>query len=52
LGETLYLDIAKNLNLDLAKFKLDVDLANKAIQKDLQLVYELGLSDIPSFIIK
>ncbi len=51
LGETFYLDIAKNLNLDLAKFKLDVDLANKAIQKDLQLVYKLGLSNTPYFII-
>ncbi|WP_413172044.1 DsbA family protein [Anabaena azotica] len=51
LGETLYLDTAKKLNLDLAKFKRDLDLANKAIQKDLQLVYKLGLSGTPSFII-
>ncbi|MBK1989649.1 thioredoxin domain-containing protein [Sphaerospermopsis aphanizomenoides BCCUSP55] len=50
LGETLYLDTAKKLNLDLAKFKRDLDLANKAIQKDLQLAYKLGLSGTPSFI--
>ncbi len=49
--ETLYLDIAKNLNLDLAISKRDVDLPNKAFQKDLQLVYELRVSDTPSFII-
>ncbi|QYX30573.1 DsbA family protein [Sphaerospermopsis torques-reginae] len=51
LGESLYLDIAKNLNLDLAKFKRDRNLADKAIQQDLQMAYKLGLSGTPSFII-
>lgn len=51
LGESLYLDIAKKLNLDLAKFKLDRTLADQAIQKDLQMAYKLGLSGTPSFII-
>ncbi|AFZ22853.1 protein-disulfide isomerase [Cylindrospermum stagnale PCC 7417] len=51
LGEALYLDIAKNLNLDLAKFKSDRILADAAIQKDLQLAQKLGLSGTPSFVI-
>jgi protein-disulfide isomerase len=51
LGESLYLNIAKNLNLDLAKFKRDRNLADKAIQQDLQMAYKLGLSGTPSFII-
>lgn len=52
LGEKLYLEIAKKLNLDLAKFKNDRNLADSAIQKDLQLAEKLGLSGTPSFIIK
>ncbi|AFZ59026.1 DsbA family protein [Anabaena cylindrica FACHB-243] len=51
LGETLYLDIAKNLKLDLAKFKTDRNLADKAIKQDLQMAYKLGLSGTPSLII-
>lgn len=51
LGESLYLDIAKNLNLDLAQFQRDSNLADSAIQKDLQLARQLGLSGTPSFII-
>ncbi|MBD2296590.1 DsbA family protein [Anabaena sphaerica FACHB-251] len=51
LGESLYLDIAKNLKLDLAKFNSDRTLADKAIQQDLQMAYKLGLSGTPSFII-
>lgn len=51
LGESLYLDIAKNLNLDLDKFKRDSNLANTAIQTDIQLANTLGLSGTPSFII-
>jgi protein-disulfide isomerase len=52
LGESLYLDIAKKLDLDLGKFKSDRNLADQDIQKDLQLAYKLGLSGTPSFIIK
>ncbi|WP_071187984.1 DsbA family protein [Trichormus sp. NMC-1] len=51
LGETLYLDIAKNLKLDLAKFKTDQNRANQAIEKDLEMAYKLGLAGTPSFII-
>jgi protein-disulfide isomerase len=51
LGETLYLDIAKNLKLDLAKFNTDRNLADKAIKQDLQMAYKLGLSGTPSLII-
>ncbi|MEA5551503.1 DsbA family protein [Anabaena cylindrica UHCC 0172] len=51
LGETLYLDIAKNLKLDLAKFSSDRTLADKAIKQDLQMAYKLGLSGTPAFII-
>ncbi|MFM2063026.1 MAG: hypothetical protein RLZZ507_2696 [Cyanobacteriota bacterium] len=51
LGESLYLDIAKNLKLDLTKFQRDSNLADKAIQQDLQMAYKLGLSGTPSFII-
>lgn len=51
LGETLYLDIAKQLNLNLAKFKRDRNLADKAIKKDLQMADKLRLAGTPSFII-
>ncbi|MTJ47524.1 DsbA family protein [Dolichospermum sp. UHCC 0259] len=50
LGETLYLDIAKKLNLNLIKFDNDRKLANNAIQKDLLLAQQLGLGGTPSFI--
>ncbi len=50
LGETLYLDIAKKLNLNLTKFDNDRKLANKSIQKDLLLAQQLGLGGTPSFI--
>ena len=51
LGEGLYLDIAKKLNLDLEQFKRDRNLADREIQKDLQMATQLGLSGTPSFII-
>jgi protein-disulfide isomerase len=51
LGESLYLNIAKKLNLDLAKFEKDRRIANTAIAQDLQLAEKLGLSGTPSFII-
>ncbi|MBD2568047.1 DsbA family protein [Anabaena lutea] len=51
LGETLYLDIANNLKLDLAKFKADLNVAEEAIKKDLQMAYKLGLAGTPSFIL-
>lgn len=51
LGETLYLDIAKKLNLDLSKFKSDRNLADSAIKNDLQLAQKLRLAGTPSFVI-
>ena len=51
MGETLYLDIAKKLNLNLTKFDNDRKLANKSIEKDLLLAQQLGLGGTPSFII-
>ena len=50
LGETLYLDIAKKLNLNPIKFDNDRKLANNSIQKDLLLAQQLGLGGTPSFI--
>lgn len=50
LSELFYLDTAKNLNLDLEKFKSDRLLATAAIEKDSQLAQMLGLSGTPFFI--
>lgn len=51
LGESLYIETAKSLKLDLSKFNQDRQLSDKAIQKDLDLVNNLNLSGTPSFII-
>ncbi|MDB9488063.1 DsbA family protein [Dolichospermum circinale CS-537/01] len=51
LGETLYLDTAKKLKLNLTKFASDRKLAIKPIQNDLLLAQKLGLGGTPSFII-
>ncbi|MBL1202751.1 MAG: DsbA family protein [Nostoc sp. GBBB01] len=51
LSEALYLDIAKNLNLDLVKFKRDQTLATPAIQKDIQLAEKLAVAGTPFFVI-
>ncbi|MBN3897017.1 MAG: thioredoxin domain-containing protein [Nostoc sp. NOS(2021)] len=51
LGQGLYLDIAKKLNLDLGKFKRDLTLATSAIKKDIQLAEKLAVSGTPFFII-
>ncbi len=51
LGEALYLDIAKNLNLDLAKFQRDRNLAAPAITKDVQLAEKLAVAGTPFFVI-
>ncbi|WP_026733915.1 DsbA family protein [Fischerella sp. PCC 9605] len=52
LGEDLYLDVAKKLNLDLEKFEKDREIANTEIQQDIQLAEKLGLSGTPFFIMK
>ncbi|WP_265273231.1 DsbA family protein [Nostoc sp. KVJ3] len=51
LGQTLYLDIAKKLKLDLGKFKRDLTLATPAIIKDIQLAEKLAVSGTPFFVI-
>jgi protein-disulfide isomerase len=51
LGQALYLDIAKKLNLDLGKFKRDLTLATPALKKDIQLAEKLAVSGTPFFII-
>ena len=50
LGEDLYLDIAKKLNLDLQKFQRDRLLANTAIGQDIQLAQKLGIAGTPTFV--
>ena len=50
LGEAFYVATAKSLNLDLEKFERDRTIANPAIQKDMQLAQELGLSGTPFFV--
>jgi protein-disulfide isomerase len=51
LGETLYLDTAKKLDLNLTKFNSDRKLASNSIRQDLLLAEKLGLGGTPSFII-
>ena len=51
LGEALYLDIAKKLNLNFGKFKRDLTLAAPAITKDIQLANKLAVSGTPFFVI-
>ncbi|MEB3280837.1 MAG: thioredoxin domain-containing protein [Lyngbya sp.] len=52
LGEDLYVEIAKNLNLDLEQFNRDRQsaAAEAAIKKDLELAQALGLSGTPFFV--
>jgi protein-disulfide isomerase len=50
LGETLYLDIAKKLNLDIEKFNSDRLLAEPSIQQDMQLAQQLGVPGTPFFV--
>jgi protein-disulfide isomerase len=52
LSEQLYLDTAKALKLDLAKFNRDrtSDPARKAIQQDMQLAQQLGIEGTPFFV--
>jgi protein-disulfide isomerase len=50
LGETLYLDIAKKLNLDIEKFNSDRLLAEPSIKQDMQLAQQLGVPGTPFFV--
>lgn len=50
LGEELYLEIAQSLNLDLEQFNRDRDVADTAIEQDMQLAKKLGLTGTPFFV--
>jgi protein-disulfide isomerase len=51
LGEALYLAIAKNLNLDMAKFERDRKAALPAIQKDIDFGSRLGIAGTPFLVL-
>ncbi len=51
LGEKLYLEIAKNLNLDLPSFEKDRQIADTAILQDVELAEKLRLSGTPFFVL-
>ncbi|TVR07087.1 MAG: disulfide bond formation protein DsbA [Phormidium sp. GEM2.Bin31] len=53
LGESLYLEIAEDLNLDLEQFERDreSEAAIAAVQTDLELADQLGLTGTPTFFI-
>ncbi|QLE59570.1 DsbA family protein [Nostoc sp. TCL26-01] len=50
LGEDLYLEIAKKLQLDMDKFNSDRLLADTTISKDIQLAQSLGVDGTPFFV--
>lgn len=50
LGEDFYLEIAENLNLDLEQFERDRQFADPAIQNDMQLATQIGISGTPFFV--
>lgn len=52
LGESFYLDIAENLNLDLEKFNRDRTIVGKEVARDTELATSLGLSGTPFFIVQ
>lgn len=51
LGEDLYLEIAQNLGLNLDQFKRDRTLATNAIDEDLKMAQQLGITGTPFFIL-
>mgnify|MGYP005855956119 CR=1 FL=1 len=51
LGEALYLAIARELNLDLARFERDRQRADAAIERDLAQARELGVTGTPFFVL-
>jgi len=51
LGEKLYLETAKNLNLDLDLFEHDRQIAEPEIHQDIELAEKLRLSGTPFFVI-
>ncbi len=53
LGENLYLKLAKDLKLDMAKFKADLKTLklSKKVEEDLALAKELGINGTPGYFI-
>jgi protein-disulfide isomerase len=51
LGETFYLDTAKSLKLDMAKFNADRQIADNSIVEDFKLGRKLGIDGTPTFLI-
>lgn len=51
LGEELYNTLAKKLNLDLEKFKSDRNLAEPALQADIEFAFNLGVTGTPFFVL-
>ncbi len=52
LGESFYLDIAENLDLDLEQFNRDRTIVKEEVARDAELAQNLGLSGTPFFIIQ
>jgi len=52
LGESFYLEIAENLDLDLEQFNRDRTIVDKEVAQDAELAINLGLSGTPFFIIE
>ena len=50
LGEAFYLNLARNLNLDMQKFQVDRAIADNAIWQDMQLAQSLGIAGTPFFV--
>lgn len=50
LGEAYYLNIARNLKLDMQKFQIDRAIADNAIWQDMQLAQSLGIGGTPFFV--
>lgn len=50
LNDGFYQQLAQDLELDLEQFQQDVAIAPSAIEKDLQLANQLGLSGTPFFV--
>jgi protein-disulfide isomerase len=51
LGETLYQEIAKTLNLDPNQFNRDRKLAMPSIEKDMEMAQQFGIDGTPFFVI-
>ena len=51
LGESLYLELAEQMELDIDKFNADRELASEKISQDIELAESLGIQGTPFFIL-